>query len=195
MKCVKCSKDATMDSGANPLCNNCFVQVIQKRIRKEIRTNKLFSKADKILIIEDDSVNSAVSKYLIDTILDKLPCEIKTKKQKFEIGKSVNTKSDKIVVPWNMDMECVYFLENIFMNRTGKFIGNYSIGKKLNIKLLLNVCEKDIIKFAEIKELKFKKNPDKKTQIGFFLDSLETDHPETKPSLLKSAQLLKKIKQ
>ena len=70
MKCQKCSKQATiiLNHSPSPLCKNCFLKQIEKRVRKEIRTKKLFSKDDKILIIDDNSPTAAVTKYLVAKI-------------------------------------------------------------------------------------------------------------------------------
>jgi len=188
MKCVKCGKLGKIKVQNLTACESCFLKIIEKRARKEIRLKKLIRKNDNILIINDGSAEYFVSEYLLKKIIKDLPIKITTKKQKYELGDSVSGAYNKIIVPWNADKEDEYFLKSIFENQDLKYRGHYKIKSKLYIKLLLTVLQAEVEIFAKIKGLKIKAR--KKTNIGIMLDELEKEYPEMKFSLLKSFQEL-----
>ena len=90
-------------------------EVIEKRIRKELRIKKLIKKNDKLLIIDDNSYDSKNLMYLIKNIIGNLPVDIKVKKGKYVPGKKINFKG-KVIVPWNLDDEISLFLKYFFEN-------------------------------------------------------------------------------
>ncbi|MBN2423225.1 hypothetical protein JXB41_08435 [Candidatus Woesearchaeota archaeon] len=193
MKCLKCNKKSCIKISTNYFCKNCFTEVIQKRIRKELRITRVIKKNDKILIIDDGSYNSKNSVYLLKGTLKNLPCEISIKKSHYKIGKKIKTNANKIIIPWNLDDECEYFLYCFFNNKKPKYLGHYKLDKKLYIKLLLNVTDSESRKFADIKKFKYKKQKKEKSLINECLDVLEKEHPETKYSLLRSIEEIKKV--
>lgn len=188
MKCFKCKKNkAVVDLFyIKNLCKSCFFKIIERRLRKHIRLNKLFKKNDRILIIDN------LSFYLVKKIIKDLPVKIffkeipvnslNNKKIKDYIR---NNKINRIVIPWTLDDEISLFLENIFLNKKTRI-------KKDYIKLLKTVTDKEIILFARLKNIKFRENK-KNKEIKEFLDKLEYKHPETKFSLLRSINQLEKL--
>ena len=84
------------------------------------------------MIIDDNSYDSKNISYLLKQILKDLPCKIKTKKEKFKLGEKINTAFNKIIVPWNLDDECNYFLDCFFNKKKPEFIGHYKINKNGN---------------------------------------------------------------
>src|SRR3989344_5701744 len=100
MKCYKCNRPEKVHiAHLRPLCNNCFIKIIEKRIRKYIRINKLIKKNDKLLI------KDPLSLYFIKKII-KSPIKIINKKG----------KNAKEVIPWSLDDECSLFLD-LFFNK------------------------------------------------------------------------------
>ena len=188
MKCVKCGKLGKVKVQNLIACENCFLKIIEKRVRKEIRLKKLIRKNDRILIINDSTAEYFVSEYLLENIIKDLPVKITLSKQNYKLGDVISGEYDKIIVPWNADKEDEYFLKNIFENQEAKYTGHYRIKDKTYIKLLLPVLQAEIEIFAKIKGLKFKTR--KKTKISEMLDKLEKEYPEVKFSLLKSSQEL-----
>jgi len=189
MKCVKCNKEGNISVQNLTACEKCFQKIIEKRVRKEIRLKKLISKNDNILIINDGSAEFFVSERLLKNIIKDLPVEIKVKKQKYKLGDTITGKYNKIIIPWNADLEDEYFLSNLFGNKKPKYAGHYKIKDKTYLKLLLTVLQAEVEIFADILKLKFKTR--KKSNIGIMLNELEKEYPEVKFSLLKSSQELR----
>ena len=143
-----------------------FCNKIEKRIRKDIRINKLFSKGDKIY------VKDKLSKFLIDKIIGTLPKEfVKSSK-----------KANKIVVKFTLDDECNDFLEKIMFNK--------NIKKVKGIKLLQTITDKEALLFAKYNNIEFNTNK-KNKKIKEILDRLENLYPQTRYSLLKSIKSLR----
>ena len=189
MKCVKCSKSGEVKVQNLVACEKCFLKIIEKRVRKEIRLKKLIRKKDRILIINDGTAEFFVSEYLLKNIIKDLPVTITISKQDYNLGDIITGNYNKIIIPWNADKEDEYFLENIFSNQKSKFAGHFIIKEKTYIKLLLPALQAEVEIFVKIKGLKFKTR--KKTKISDMLDKLEKEYPEVKFSLLKSSQELK----
>jgi hypothetical protein len=143
-----------------------FCKRIEKRVRRDIRINKLFSKDDKIY------VKDKLSRFLIDKIIGTLP-------KKFV---SSAKKANKVVIKYTLDDACNGFLENLFYNK-----------KKVKVKgvmLLRSVTDKEAILFAKYNDIKFVPNK-KNKKIKEILDELERSYPQTRFSLSKSISDLK----
>jgi len=143
-----------------------FCRIIEKRVRKDIRINKLFKKNDKIY------VKDKLSKFLIDKIIGTLP------------KKFVNDpkKANKIVVKYTLEDRCNDFLE--------KFMFNKKVKPVKGIKLLRTITDKEAILFAKHHNIKFTPNK-KNKKIKEILDKLERLYPQTRFSLFKSIEAVK----
>jgi hypothetical protein len=184
MKCVKCSKeDKILELGA---CSRCFAEIVEKRVRKEVRQNSLLEKGDNLILVDDASAQAIVSSYLIENAFS-LPLTIKKANSKFKIGKEF--KGRKVIIPWDADMEGEYLLSCVFENKKPRYLGHYVKGT-FYIKLLLPLTSREVIAYARLKNLKFSEK--KGSAISELLNRLEDEYPETKFSLLKSSKELKK---
>lgn len=185
MKCRKCKTQAKANfKQTGPLCENHFIEMIEKRVRKELRTKKLIQKNDKILFINNGSKEYFVSNYLLKSIIKNLPVKINAKKSsKLNL---ISAKHNKIIIPWSLDDEAEEFLEFIFNKNKPK-----KLSKKA-IKMLKNVSDEEIELFAKIKRFKYKKTI--KSKIKHMLDKLENKYPGYKFSLLNSIKQMKELK-
>jgi hypothetical protein len=150
-----------------------FTKVIEKRIRKYARLNRLFRKNDRIL------VKGSLEKYLVPRIIQDLPCKIYYQKPK-------NVRIDKIVVPWTLDDEINLFLKQYFTKKKAK-------QNKKHIKLLKPITDQEAARFAKLKKLSFKPNK-KDKEIQKFIDKMTEHYQDTKYKLYKSIELLKKVR-
>lgn len=171
MKCLHCTNKATLKFTDKNLCNRCFCNVIEKRVRKYLRLGKYIRKGDKLFIDSD------VCKYFIDRIVN-FPIELVKSR----------AKADKIIVPWTLDYECLLFLQG-FCDKKFK-LDMLKQDKKI-VKLFLTIDETSLIGFCKIKKLKYDKIKD--SNMKKELDQLAARYPETKYSLGKSVEILKKI--
>ena len=180
MKCYLCNKTALIELQKNrSMCNECFCRLLEKRIRKDARINKIFSKNDRILIIGE------LNKYLVKSIIKELPVKLffRAKIDKEFVKKN---KINKIVINWTLDDEIHEFLKDFFADKM-----TAGTGKKY-IKLLRKITDKEAELFVKIKKLKFKKNK-KDKHIEKFLQGLEKDHPEIRYTLFRNIKKLVSI--
>jgi hypothetical protein len=170
-QCIHCSKKAdTHLPYLHPLCRQCFCNVIEKRIRRYTRLNKVFSKGDRIIAVGE------LNQYLIPHIIKGLPVEIESRKTA-----PVKDSNAKVVVNWTLDDETCAFLEQLLT------------GKKREMRhqsILKTVTDKELLLFAGFNKLRFKPNR-KNSEVQRILDTLEAKHPETKFSLMKSMEHLR----
>ncbi|TKJ17247.1 hypothetical protein CEE44_01805 [Candidatus Woesearchaeota archaeon B3_Woes] len=143
-----------------------FFKNIEKRIRKDIRVNKLFQKNDRIY------VKDKLSRFFIDKIIGTLP---KTFTNDLK-------KANKKVIKYTLDDECNDFLEKLFYNKKKKQVKE--------IKLLRTITDKEALLFSRYNHIKFSPNK-KNKKIKELLDSLEKSYPQTRFSLAKSIESLK----
>ncbi len=173
MKCFKCSKEKStfrIDPFPGPLCNSCFVKLIEKRVRKDIRINKRFKPNSVIRVVDDGSENAAVSIFLTKKIA-------KVIRSKVIVGDK--GECDIVVVPWNLDQEIQLQLERMFTSTKSE-------DNTKEVKLLKTVSQKEVTMFANIKDFKFKESKPYNKDITDFINQFEDNHPEIKFSLLKS---------
>jgi len=208
MKCAVCRKKSSVKLEYMPaLCKECFCKIIEKRIRKHVRINKIFSKNDRIY------VKGPLCRYLVKSIIKDLPV------------KYTNKNPNKIVLPYTADDACVDFLKSVFSNKSIKTKGRrdiklakanlwlskgeikqtqkqtHQIGAGLwdtnkthqkKVKLLLPITDEEASLFAKFKHLNFK--PSKKDkEIQTLLNRIQERYPETKFSLVKSYEKINNL--
>lgn len=194
MSCISCNKKADVSlHHLQPYCHSCFCRMIEKRVRKFIRVNKIFKKKDSICIINDHSHDFLNTEFLLKNIIKDLPVKIRILKiriknrQDFLKNKTVlnllKTKTSKIIIPWTMDDEDENFLNGIF-NLKQKTKTNF-------IKLLIAITDEESAAFAKCRSFKISKKEDK-TDIKDFLNEIENKYPGSKFGLLKSSLELMK---
>ena len=170
MKCYLCGgKSRFKQQKGRSICNSCFCRLLEKRVRKYARLNKLFKKGDRILVKGD------VNKYFVESILKDLPVKLFFKK---------NNNINKVVVEWTLDDEINEFVKALFLNKKVKKAG------KTDVRLLKVLTDEEVKKFAKINKIKFKPNKKDKA-VQEFLDNVEAKHPNIKYNLLKNIDNLK----
>lgn len=171
-----------------PICDVCLLKLIEKRVRREIRIKKLFTRTDSILILDDSSLEFALSKHLLSNIIKSKDVNFSTLKIKnrFELDiKELKrfvrkNKITKMVLPWNLENEVELQLTKMFSNL------KKDKQKLPIIKLLRNVSQREIVEFAKIKKFKGKQIKPYNPEINNLLGELEKNHPEIKFSTIKS---------
>lgn len=171
-KCVKCKKNKKLVHlpSLEPVCSGCFCAIIEKRIRKRIRLNKLFKKGDRILVKDE------LSFFLVKRIIKDLPVKLFRKSNK-------NGKMSKIVTKRTIDDKLSDYLENIFFGR--------KMGKNRRTSILDVITDNEALMFSKINKIKFKPNK-KDLVLVNMLDRLEKKYPEIRFSLSKSVSELGK---
>ncbi len=200
MLCQKCKRlkaEIKLPYLGLKLCKNCFCRLIEKRVKKEIRSKELINEKEKILLLDNNSKESKISEHILNTAYNNRLNLIKAKVANFKLcslGKKTKeiiekNKIKQIIIPWNLDDEIIYFTENLFNKGDFKFLGHFRQDKVHYVKLLRNVLESECLLFAKCRNFKFKAMPEKNKQkkaIKNMLDKIDKRHAETKFSLLKS---------
>lgn len=162
MKCYLCKAKAKIRQQKNRyICGRCLARLIEKRIRKYSRINKIFSKGDKL------KVKGEVAKYLLKSIAKDMPLVI--------------GKTGKEVTEWTLDDEIQDYLLHIFEGKPRN--------KEKKIKLLKPITDSEAKEFARIKKLKFQKKK-KDPKIKKMLDEINKKYPDAKYTLLKNIEAI-----
>ena len=143
------------------------VDPIERKIRKYIRTNKLFKKNDKI-------VADGISYSVLKRILEGLPITLVRGKNK--------KKGYKLVITYTMDDYICEFLSRIFLNKKVK--------KDKFISIFKTVTDDELKKYCKKNKIRFKPNK-KDKRIMDLIETVAKNHQETKVSLLKTSDEIK----
>jgi hypothetical protein len=192
MKCVKCSGKAKIHLDNLDACNGCFQKIVQKRVRKEIRINRLIEKKDSVFIIDDGTAEAKLICHLMKEILQDLPVTIEKKRVNHVLGQEIKGTYDKIIIPWCADKEGEYLLNCFFEGKKPKYLSHFKLKGKKYIKPFIHVMHKEVIEFCKIRKIKFKEI--KTSSLAYeMIDKLQKEYPEITFSLVRSSEELKKI--
>lgn len=170
--CQKCKGTAEYDlPGLGSICSSCFLTVMERRAKMELKRSGEIKKGDNVLLVNDGSKEFKVSEIFLRSITSKVPCKI--------IVSEKEQKADKIIIPWDADDEALMALQHICEKKP-----LFGQGK---VKLLKGLLDSEVALVATIKGIKFEDtksdNPTKP-----LLDQLEKQYPGTKFSLSKALQ-------
>lgn len=210
IKCSHCKNTADIEIRKEAFCKSCLYDLLERRIRKFIRTNNYLRKNDRVLIIgefaaqivkdivkglplnitviDDKEFNDDPKKFIMKLQNRELK-EIGVKQNKKE-QKDIKDNFDKIILPWTAEHECCLFLEQM-ANENANFnlLGNTIETSDIHyIKLFRALLEEELETFAQFRKFMFvRRKPDIYTKM---LDTMDTKYPESRFSLLKSIDSL-----
>ncbi|MCC7574713.1 hypothetical protein KO361_03925 [Candidatus Woesearchaeota archaeon] len=164
-KCIKCKKESTWTDHTNQtFCENHFLELIEKRIRKNLRINKTINiknKEQEYYLKENKENTHLITKYFLKKIFqDKLKITNKEKKEIIS-SKTLNDEAEELL--------------NFFMNK--KEITKQEI-KPLNV-----ITDEELKKIAEILNIKITIKPKKH-------EELTKKDPQILFSTLKSKEFI-----
>lgn len=175
MKCHNCKKQGTIFQHTNRyLCNSCFSNLFEKRIRKFTRINSIFKPKDKVLVHDD------VSHFILKSISKNIPLTLFAKKPK-------NKSIGKEIIQWTADDESANFLSAVFNNKKPR---NYFSKNKVSV--LLPVTDHEAQIFAKLHSLRFTPNKKDKSSL-LFIQEIEKNSPGIKHTLANNLQLLNRL--
>ncbi len=168
MACTSCEGKASIQLSYvdREYCDDCFLEYIEQRVRKDIRLNKDIEPLDTVYVYDDDSKESYLSKFFLERVFeDNLTVKITEEREEPGDG--------KLVIPTNMERELSEKLRHFLQN---------SHKEDDDILLLDNVLEEEMVKLCDI----LGKEAEETEEVNMLIERMEEKYPDTKFSL-KSA--------
>lgn len=184
MRCIRCKKDADVILPHLSACNSCFCRIIEKRIRKQMRVNELFSKGETVHILDDQSAASAIISSLLPEVLS-------YKRIEFIICEKIPNNAAKAVLPWTLDDELNSALKSIFLGDEMIYPAKRFDPAIQTVMPLISVTREEIERYADINGLKFTETEDTEPLLSF--RGMFRQHPEIPFNFFKNIQRLKYI--
>lgn len=102
-----------------------------------------------------------------------------------QLIKNKSNKAAKIAIPNTIDMEADKFIHSLIKGHANE-LKKLAPAEGKVIKPLYLFLDEEVLLYAGLKKLKFKKESGKKDRISGFVDDLEKKHPEIKRAILNS---------
>ena len=207
MMCKQCELNPVYEfTNKRKLCKNCFVNYFLKKLLYTIRKFKMIKTGD---IIGYKKINTLKGVVLEDLLL------FLKKKSGIELVKLPNKKANKIASYSSIDSESTEIV-NLIIEKNSLDLKKELPVEKNVIKPLYLFLDEEILLYAKIKNLKFKKvdssisdfaqlslpptreeknlfsqnrsqfQPPKKNKIANFIQEFEKKHPEVKRAVVNS---------
>jgi len=157
------------------ICKVCFVRWVEKKFLYTVRRFQLIANRDIVGYKNSGTFREVVLEDLLEMFakrtlvkLVKLPSKKKITKEAIGDTLDINSKNiiDKLVKSKISDLE------------------KFSAKKGKVIKPLYFFLDQEVLLFAKIKNLKFKKIKETKNKWYSFIEKLETKHPEIKRAIV-----------
>ncbi len=153
-----------------------FLKWFQKRVLYTIRKFGMIKNGDVIIYENKGGFRGVVLEDVLKMFSEKADVKLikkntfKSKRGKFAIPNTLDIESDKII--HSLIEGDVKDLKKV----------SPAIGK--TIKPLYLFLDEEVLLYAKLKNLKFKKKIEKKDKLSNFIDDLETKHPEIKQAII-----------
>ncbi len=157
------------------LCKRCFINYFQKKILYTIRKFNMIKNGDVVLYKKKNDFKSVVLREMLKFVSDKTDIILTTsgrKSEKIAVASSIDSEAEKIV--------------KILINGNASELKNFLPVYGKIIKPLYLFLDEEILLYAKLKNLKFKKSKEKKGKIKDFEDEFEKRHPEVKRAIVNS---------
>lgn len=175
------------------LCARCFVNYFERKILYTIRKFGMVKSGDVIGYFSSKHFRDIVLKEMLKIIADKGDVKIKElppPNLKHPLAERyIKLGITKIALSSSVDLNSDEILDEIIKGNA-KNLNTFLPVKKIRrisiISPLYLFLDEEILLYAKIKKLKFKKIKEKKDKIGIFLDEFEKKHPEVKRAIVNS---------
>lgn len=175
MECFRCRKKAIPDVeyAGNYYCKRHFLELMEKRVRKNLRVNRRIDVKKEYVLVQDDSSEAMLAEYFLKKIFGE--------HLKFKIAKRP-LKGMNIIFPTNLDEQAILFMDNFLAMKKEK---QTKIRKGIFVTDVL--LQKEVELLCEILKIKF--IPKIKKDV---FAEMEKKYPGTKFSLFQSKLNLEK---
>ncbi len=179
MICLRCKKrDAAIElPHAGALCNACFLETIEQRVRKDLSKNCPLTRGEKVCLLTNETKESAVSKWMMERLSSKLNLVVE---QRPLATPGVVSGFTKVFSPFDADDVGSRFLEGIFKGEP----------QHPTLSLLQGVLDSEVKLFADLRKLPYQAMPEHPSTKA--LRELEGFYPGSIFGLVKTQKQLEK---
>jgi len=157
------------------VCKTCFIHWFEKKVLYTIRKFEMIKPGDAIGYENQSDFRSVV----LEEILKSFSKKANIKLVKLPSKKKIN----KIAIPSTIDSESDKIVKEL-INGKAKNLDKAKPVYKNFIKPLYLFLDKEVLLYAELKQLKFSKQKKDKDKISEFINDLEKKHPEIKWAII-----------
>jgi tRNA(Ile)-lysidine synthase TilS/MesJ len=179
--CKQCEINPVYEfTNKRKLCSSCFVKYFQKKVFYTIRKFKMAHSGDIIGYKNNETFRDVVLEDVLKMFAEKANAKL-----------IKSLKSDKIALSTTLDLEADKITHKL-MDKNSKM--KFSPFEGRTIKPLYLFLDEEILLYAKIKKLKFKKIKKEKDKLSSFIDELEEKHPEIKRAIVNSMLKMENLK-
>lgn len=180
--CKQCEVNPVYEfTNKRKLCKNCFASWFEKKFFYCIKKFGLICKGDIIKYKQGNDFRSVVLKKMLEYYAKRAPVEVVNFEDK-------QKKANKIAYPESTDSEAEKIVKKIIKEDVKDIKVSSPKIKKANVEIIKPLylfLDKEILLYAKIKNLKYKRPLKKEGKIPKFIDDLEKKHPEIKRAIIK----------
>jgi hypothetical protein len=172
--CKKCETNPVYEfTNKRKLCDRCYLQWFRKRFLYTFRKFEVNSRDTYFYIKPRNELNTIVIKDLFEYFKEKLKYSFTQKKSYVKI------------LPNTLDDTSFNLINEIFLGEIKNWKKEKAFEKDF-FKPLYLFLEKEVLIYARIRKLKYKKEEKVKSNIFHLIQNLEKNHPEIKHSIVNS---------
>jgi len=176
--CQKCEiKPVYEFTNKRKLCKRCFINYFQKKFLYTIRKFKMIQRGEVIGYKKSLGFRDIVLEDVLKMFSEKISGELVKLPSKKRIS--------KIAVSSTIDLESEKFILEIIEGNLKEIDKIKAVDKKI-IKPLYLFLDKEVLLYAKLKGLKYKKEKTERNKISNFINKLEEKHPEVKRAIVNS---------
>jgi len=174
--CKLCNEKPVYEfTNKRKLCKNCFLHYFQKKILYTIRKFNMIKREDVVEYEKNNGFKGIVLEYVLKSLVFRIG---------FELVKS-GKRANKIASASSIDSEAENIVKTLIKGKIGELKKDLPTENRI-IKPLYLFLDEEILLYAKLKNLKFRKVKEKKDKIKNFEDEFEKKHPEVKRAIVNS---------
>ena len=158
--CKQCNTNPVYEfTNQRKLCKNCFIEYFQKKVLYTIRKFGMAHSGETIRYKNNGTFRDVVLEDILRMFSEKANAKL-----------TKSSKADKIAVSSTLDLEADDITHKLIKENIQNSKFSPVVGK--TIKPLYLFLDEEILLYAKIRKLKFKKIKEKKDKISSFIDEL-----------------------
>jgi hypothetical protein len=178
--CQKCGKPPASNlKHLGPFCKDCYLGMVERRIRRDLREAKPFPPRSRIHLLTDGALESAVAERLLASILTDIPVTLTTGPKP--------PKDAILLLPFCLEEDAEGFLADWLL--PGSAPG--AAARPPGFAFLRSITRDETAEYARLANIAGElRQP---TAIGKLFEQFAQEHPEIKFGLQRSKRALDKV--